>query len=654
MLVAMSLRMRMSIGALLPLFAALATQAGYTLLSERSAMETGLEEKAQSLAGLMVNVVGPSLAFNDDKSVTDALGYVASGSDFGFSAVTGTDGKTVGFRGDSTLHSRVDAMLVGVTQAGVVKLDNVIVAAAPVISDGKQIGTVFVGLHSDEVDAQATHMSEWAAGISIVGIMIAVIVVLVLAGKIAHRNQRMRLVLDNVDEGLVTINRDGTVDPECSAAFERWFGVPGAGQFSASIAGSDDRLRAMLALAWSEIVEGVMPIELLVDQFPRNMARDGKHFRLDIKPLFERRVLVGALLRIRDVTAEVETQRTLAMQREYVAVFERALADPHGVREFMEDTSKLVNSVQVDKAGDVERKRAAHTIKGNAAIYGIDSVAQAAHRFEDRLAMDHEMDANSVQELVAVWGAFVGRVEHLLGTGNHVDVSRNEIEELAELAQGGGAIVADRLRGLLLEPVTIRFDGFRRQIELLATKLDKPTPTVVIAADGVLTLPDRLRPFWSTFGHLVRNALDHGIESADERRAAGKPEAGTIELRASRTGNETVLEIVDDGRGVNWERVRSKAVAASMPADTQEDLERALFSDGLSTADMVSETSGRGIGLAAVRAAVLEVGGRLAVVSRQGGGTRFTFTFPSGSVRHRRWTLPMPTIASFDGRQELS
>ena len=631
----------MSVGALLPLVAALAAQAGYTLFSERAAMDIGLEHKAEALAGLMVNVVGPSLAFNDDKSVSDSLGYVASDSDFGFSAVVGQDGKAISFRGDSALRARVDSILVGVARPSVVRFDELLVASSPVITDGKQIGTVLVGLQSDAVHTEVAHMSMWAAVISIVGIIIAVVVVQVLANKIAQRNQRMRLVLDNVDEGLATIHRNGTLDPECSAAFERWFGAPGAGQFAATVAGSDERMRARLSLAWAEIVDDIMPIEVLVDQFPSEMVRDGRHFRLGIKPLFEREALVGALLRIHDVTAEVETQRTLALQREYVAVFERALADPHGVREFVEDTSKLVGALAIDATGIVENKRAAHTIKGNAAIYGIDSVARAAHRLEDHMASDPELDASSVQELVAVWAAFAGRVEQLLGSGhNHVDVPRRDIEELAELAEGGGAIVAERLRGLLLEPVAVRYDGFRRQIERLAASLDKPTPVVVVAADGVRTLPERLRPFWSTFGHLVRNALDHGIESAEERVAAGKPPAGTIELRAWRTGNEALLEIADDGRGIDWDRVRTKAIASAIPADTHDDLERALFIDGLSTAGVVSETSGRGVGLAAVQAAVLEIGGRIAVASEPSHGTRFTFTFPSASVRHRRWTIP--------------
>jgi two-component system chemotaxis sensor kinase CheA len=637
----------MTFGALLPLVAALGAQAAYTLVSERSAMDDGLERKAQALAGLMMNVVGPSIAFDDTKSVGDGLGFVTNDADFGFAAALDQAGKPIAFKGDRVEQSAVQLAPVG--DATVSRVGDLLVAGAPVRTDGKQVGTVFVGLRTDEVHAEVARMSVWAAAISIIGISIAVIVVVVLAGKIVRRNRQMRLVLDNVDEALATIRKDGTLEPECSAAYERWFGTPGTGSFWAQVAADDERMREMLALAWGELVDEVLPIELLVEQFPSRLDRDGKHFRMDVKPMFERGVFAGALLRIRDITTEVETQRTLAAQREYVAVFERALSDPHGVREFIEDTGKLVAAIPAELEDPVERKRAAHTIKGNAAVYGVQSVAEAAHALEDQMSSGQHGDAASVTTLVTAWTSLASRVEQLLGQGrDHVDVPRADIEALAELAERGGASAADRLRALLLEPVATRFDGFRRQIHRVAERLGKPVPDVTIDAAGVRLPPDRLRAFWGAFAHLIRNAVDHGLESAEDRMAAGKPEAGTIRLAASLDDGVVKIEVADDGRGVAWDRVRDKARAAGLPAETREDLERALFSDGLSTADHVSETSGRGVGLAAVQAAVRAIGGRVAVTSEAGAGTRFTFTFIAApSARARRWSQPThPPTAS--------
>jgi signal transduction histidine kinase len=638
-----NLRLRLTAGALLPLIIAVATQAAYTLISQREAMDDGLENKARSLVGLMVNVAGPSIAFDDQDGVADGLGFVTGDPDFAFAAAITGDGRSIAFRGNGVEASDVVSLL-GRTAAPVVRRqDGVVVAVAPVVTDGRQVGTVFIGLRTDAVRAHAMHMAAWAAGISILGIAIAVIVVLVLAGKIARRNDQMRLVLDNVDEALVTVRRDGTLDPECSAAFVRWFGAPAASHFAAQIAGDDARMHAMLALAWAEIVEGTMPIELLVDQFPNRLDRDGRHYRLDIKPLIEQDALVGALLRIRDVTTEVETQRVLTAQREYVAVFERAMADPHGVREFIEDTGKLVERLPGDP-DPVDRKRAAHTIKGNAAIYGVTSVADVAHRLEDAMAESAAIEPAMVQELVDTWAAFATRVERLLGqrTSCHVDIPCAELEALADLAERAGASAADRLRALLHEPVAIRFDGFRRQMARVAERLGKPAPEVTIDAEGVRLPPDRLRPFWGAFSHLVRNALDHGVESTDERRAAGKPDAGQITLRARIDDSAVAIEIADDGRGICWDRVRDKAHAAGLPADSHDDLVRALFADGVSTAGEVTETSGRGVGLAAVLATVNELDGALAVHSEPARGTRFTFTFviPSVAQRTRRWSHP--------------
>jgi two-component system chemotaxis sensor kinase CheA len=636
-----SLRVRLSAGALLPLIVAVAAQAGYTLISQREAMDKGLENKARALAGLMVNVAGPNIAFDDDKGVADGLGFVAGDPDFGFAAAIGATGKPIAFRGNGIVRAEVESTLVPVVVPGVLWHGSLLVAANPVTTDGHQVGTVFVALRSDVERAQVVHMAERATAISIIGIAIAVTVVMVLAGKIARRNVQMRVVLDNVEEALVTVRRDGTLDPECSAAFVRWFGAPAAGHFADHIARLDPRTCAMLKLAWDEMVEGVMPVELLVDQFPSELDVDGRHYRIDIKPLLDGDTLTGALLRIRDFTAEVETQRILTSQREYVAVFERALADPHGVREFIEDTGRLVS--ELPRPGDVvERRRAAHTIKGNAAIYGVQSVAEAAHQLEETMTDAGEVDPAMVHELVATWAAFATRVERLMGDSrrNHVDIPRAEIEALAELAERGGHAAAERLRALLLEPIAARLDGFRRQMGRVAERLGKPAPEVVIDAEGVRLPLDQLRSFWSAFSHLVRNALDHGIETADERRAAGKPEAGRIGLAARVDGTAVTIEVTDDGRGIDWDRVRAKATAADLPAATHEDLVLALFADGVSTKDTVSETSGRGVGLAAVLAAVKDAHGRVEVRSELTRGTRFVFTFDLSAVppRLRRMT----------------
>jgi two-component system chemotaxis sensor kinase CheA len=133
--------------------------------------------------------------------------------------------------------------------------------------------------------------------------------------------------------------------------------------------------------------------------------------------------------------------------------------------------------------------------------------------------------------------------------------------------------------------------------------------------------------------HLVRNAVDHGIEDPMERLSAGKPPAGRISVSFARKGAETVIRISDDGRGINFEKVRGRAVELGLvppgenPSNTE--LTRLLFSPRFSSRGEVSEISGRGVGLDIVREAMRALGGRIAVATRNGEGTAFTLTIRS-------------------------
>jgi two-component system chemotaxis sensor kinase CheA len=132
--------------------------------------------------------------------------------------------------------------------------------------------------------------------------------------------------------------------------------------------------------------------------------------------------------------------------------------------------------------------------------------------------------------------------------------------------------------------------------------------------------------------HVVRNALDHGIESPQERQLLNKTAHGNLFVKADHSGDWLVLSVRDDGRGVDWDKIRQKAMAKGLPIATAADLVNALFSDGISTRDDVSEISGRGIGMAAVKSAITRLNGRIELDSVAGKGTTFRFHIPKDSV----------------------
>ncbi len=201
---------------------------------------------------------------------------------------------------------------------------------------------------------------------------------------------------------------------------------------------------------------------------------------------------------------------------------------------------------------------------------------------------------------------------------------------LAQLARNTRELQEVVLKIRML-PISFSFNRFPRLVRDLSAKLGK---RVELKISGEQTELDKtvLEKIGDPLVHLVRNALDHGIEMPEVRRASGKPEAGTIHLSACHEGGNIVIEISDDGAGLNPERVFKKAVERGLvsPEDvlTEEQIAELIFLPGFSTAEQVSDLSGRGVGMDVVRRNIKELGGTIEVRSRRGEGSSFRIRLP--------------------------
>jgi two-component system chemotaxis sensor kinase CheA len=186
---------------------------------------------------------------------------------------------------------------------------------------------------------------------------------------------------------------------------------------------------------------------------------------------------------------------------------------------------------------------------------------------------------------------------------------------------------------LRMVPMAQLFGSFPRLIRDLARQLDK---NVALVTHGETTEVDKtiMDRLFEPMVHLVRNALDHGIEDREQRRAAGKSEAATISIAASRAGDRLVVEVTDDGRGIDPAVVRRKASEKRLLPDEElraladEAVLDLVFAAGFSTASAISDISGRGIGMDVVRSAIDQIGGRASLQSRVGAGTTVRLELP--------------------------
>jgi two-component system, chemotaxis family, sensor kinase CheA len=246
-----------------------------------------------------------------------------------------------------------------------------------------------------------------------------------------------------------------------------------------------------------------------------------------------------------------------------------------------------------------------------------------------------------------------GRLEDISETiGNHA--LDEAVENLSRLSLD----MQNMMLSLRMVPIEQVFNRFPRMVRGIAKDLKKKIDLKIIGAETELdrTVIDEIG---DPLVHLIRNSLDHGIELPSIRKGQGKSEEGSIVLRAFHSGNHVIIEIEDDGAGINREKVVKKAVKKGLitanEADTLSDEEvyHLIFSSGFSTAEQVSDISGRGVGLDVVKSKIETLGGQVFVESQSGKGSKFSIQLPLTlsilstllvKVQNETYAIPLSSI----------
>lgn len=239
----------------------------------------------------------------------------------------------------------------------------------------------------------------------------------------------------------------------------------------------------------------------------------------------------------------------------------------------------------------------------------------------------------------------IERLDVLMNLFSELLIDRVRLEQLASEVQNHALTetvehmsrVSSDLQNIVLKlrmvPVDTVFSRFPRMVRDLAKSLDKKLELVITGAETELdrTVIDEIG---DPLVHLLRNAVDHGIESPQDRVAAGKPETGTVHLRAFHSGNHVFIEIEEDGRGIYRDNVLKSAMKKGIVTEEEakgmsdEQVHQLLFAPGFSTAEKISDVSGRGVGLDVVKAKITSLGGQVTIYSTPGKGTNFSVQLP--------------------------
>jgi len=270
------------------------------------------------------------------------------------------------------------------------------------------------------------------------------------------------------------------------------------------------------------------------------------------------------------------------------------------------------------------------------------------------------------------------KIDHMMELVGELNVAKNGLTFLADAAEeefgsrvlsrrikdqyAGLHRIAEELQAAVMDvrmlPLSVAFSRFPRLVRDLSRRLGK---SIELVTDGEDTMADKdvIEALGDPLVHLVRNSLDHGIESADERGAAGKEPRARLTLAAVADGDAVIVEVSDDGRGVDPDRVRRKAYEKGLISEedlaslSDSDAVDLVFRPGFSTVDQISDLSGRGVGMDAVRASVEKLGGTVTMRSQLGLGTSTRLRLPLSmavtqvmivSVAGQRFGIPVDLV----------
>ena len=493
--------------------------------------------------------------------------------------------------------------------------------------------------------------------------------ILITRRQLAEKSGRLAGLLNNSGQGFLSFSPDLAVEPEYSRECVAFFGREVAGESVATLLfPEDEEERTRFGGNIERIVHTADEFQrdILLSLMPKELYLNERYLEIAYRLLGD----VRLMLIITDITEQRRLEARVAEEQTRLRFIVAAATESADLFEVLDDYQNFSKNTlprllaapdEELAAGLAEIYRQVHTFKGLFGQLEFFHLPRCLHQYEsalnrlrrdlakqqpDRAVLEKEQalaDQALVQELAVLQetlgDSFFARRGHLSLTPEQTEM----LERLADrlLQAKGPALDSEETMEMLRLIKRLRYvsfsdllSGHAKTAVRLAERLEKELAPVEVEDNGVRVAPEVYSPFTKSLIHLFRNAVDHGIEGPEERLEQGKEEEGHLHCRTIMEDERIIVEIDDDGRGLDLEAIRRKGVTTGLftpeqaAALNEAALRLLIFEDEFSTKEEVSELSGRGVGLAAVRMETERLGGRIEVDSTLGQGTKFKFILP--------------------------
>lgn len=481
-----------------------------------------------------------------------------------------------------------------------------------------------------------------------------------------ERSVAVKRLLDNANQGFLTFSASLSVDNEYSQKCVEIFQEMIEGKNIGELLYPDDTGKKMF---FDETIRAVfdeeddVKTEAILSLLQHEFILHHKAINVVYKQIDKNRFM----LILTDVTDKKNLEKNIERERNRLKMIVSAISNSDELFELLEGYQSFLSQREFFVTFDhtplqnlTELYRTVHTYKGLFAQKDFITTQEGLHKVESRLSLwlqEGTISNKTIQTMLnkidfELWlKKDIDILRDTLGDDfmdkkstitideptfeklqakivELIDAQPDECHELLELLE-----VIKRLK---YKPIGDYFTSLAKYVESLGERLEKSLNPMEIRDETTFTVGDEFRGFAKSLIHVIRNSVDHGIESPEKRVENDKEEYGNILFIISETDDSLILEISDDGRGIDREKLKQKAIEGgfrtSAELENDEAVIELLFEDYLSTKEEINDLSGRGVGLASVRAEVLKLGGSYRVTSELGRGTRFTFIIPKKSL----------------------
>ncbi|HWU43143.1 MAG TPA: ATP-binding protein, partial [Bdellovibrio sp.] len=472
--------------------------------------------------------------------------------------------------------------------------------------------------------------------------------------EIQRMNQMMTALLDSLHQGFFIFNSQGQVLEVSSKACERTIeGRPQGKNIWDVLKLSEKKVEGFKKWMQTLFAE-MLPFEDLAPLGPTKYPHsENRHIALEYFPLRAAEGTIdGVVVVASDITSLVEAQEQAEHDRAYAKLIINLVQSKNQIGRFVRESQSLLDSLQTGlkaswkKADSDFLFRQLHTLKGSAALFSIKEMADHCHQAETLLAQFKESPSaesfSRVREetspIQSAFQAFLKQSEEVLGRSisseRHLEIPFSKFQQTLqqiEKSANNSLAASILLNNFAMESIGSFFSSFNEVAQRVAQAQNKNLHPLVLKNADLRILPEIYAGLFATFVHAFRNSVDHGIETPSEREQKGKPTSGTltVSFALNKTQGQLTIRVDDDGNGIDPQKIRAKLSQRNLKSTgSDSEIIQHIFDSQFSTRDEVSETSGRGVGMDAIKQAAEELGGRVWVESELGKGTSLFVEVP--------------------------